>query len=101
MKRHLLSICLALGIAAVASPLHARHVCESRAATVDSLSSRYGEARVAAGLSSEGYVVELFRGRDDGTWKSSAMLPDGKACVISTGESWVPAAAALAVGTGA
>lgn len=58
------------------------------------LEQTYGERPVAAGLQSNGQLLQVFvSGADgDGSWTAVATSPAGTACVVATGRHWEQAA---------
>lgn len=73
---------LALSTAADAS------VCSLRAAVLESLARRYGEAPVAAGLTLDGQLFEVLAAPDGKTWTVIQTAPSGLSCLVAAGESW-------------
>ena len=68
--------------AAVAPP------CGERAAIVARLADTYGETRHAAGLSNGRAMVEVYASARTGTWTIIATHPDGRACLVASGQSF-------------
>jgi len=65
----------------------AQQVCGERAKIVAHLGSDYQESRVGIGLAASGTVIELFTA-ETGTWTMLMTTPDGRTCVMGTGEGW-------------
>jgi hypothetical protein len=61
--------------------------CGPRAVVVGQLADRYGEARRGMGLSGNAAVVELFTS-EGSTWTVTVTLPDGRTCLVASGEGW-------------
>lgn len=59
------------------------------------LEQAYGERPVAAGLQSNGQLLQVFAasGADGGSWTAVATSPAGTACVVATGRHWEQATA--------
>lgn len=49
------------------------------------LADKYGEARVAAGLSGRGAILELWAS-EAGTWTALVTRPDGLSCIVDAGQ---------------
>ncbi|SFJ39348.1 hypothetical protein [Jannaschia pohangensis] len=62
--------------------------CGPRNDVVARLSSTYGETRRGIGLGSQDRVVEVFASDDSGTWTITVTMPDGRMCLIASGQSW-------------
>jgi hypothetical protein len=60
--------------------------CGERSDVVNAL-MRWGEFRVARGLSDDGRLVEIFTG-PSGSWTIIGSAPVGTACLIVSGEAW-------------
>lgn len=79
-----------------ASPTFAQGAtCGDRAAIVAALESRYGEARLGAGLMQNGAVLEVYVSPERGSWTVLASLPTGQTCVVAAGTDWQFGASAL------
>ncbi len=86
-----MGVLLALVLGAVMATIPARAappVCGDRSAVLQSLSSKYSEQPVAAGVASNGGVIEILKGPDGKTWTILFTYPDGPSCLIATGEAW-------------
>jgi hypothetical protein len=62
-------------------------VCAERGVFLDKLGAAFGEVPVAAGLGTDGNVVEVLRAPDGG-WTMIVTDPDGMTCVMAAGEAW-------------
>jgi len=62
--------------------------CGDRALIVERLESKYGEARTAAGLTTQNGMVEIFASDDSGSWTILITTPSGQSCLVAAGESW-------------
>lgn len=62
--------------------------CGARSAVVDRLSSHFGETRRGLGLGSGNRVVEVFASDETGTWTITVTLPDGRMCLVASGQAW-------------
>ena len=79
-----LALLLSLRPAAAATPSS----CLARADMTQLLASRYAEAPVAAGLSSDGHLIQVYSTGDRATWTIVVTTPQGVSCVIANGEAW-------------
>jgi hypothetical protein len=86
--------CLAIILGAVAGaaalspwPASGRAPCGPRAEIAEVLDREWRERPVAAGLSANGAMIELFLSAA-GTWTLLLTLPAGAACVVASGEAW-------------
>ncbi|MEQ8666326.1 MAG: hypothetical protein RIC16_11445 [Rhodospirillales bacterium] len=84
-----LTLGLVLSLAVVAAkPLPAgAAVCLERDAISSKLASDHGEHPSAAGLASNGELLEVFAS-EDGTWTLVLTDPTGVSCVVASGEGW-------------
>ncbi len=62
-------------------------ICRDREVHVARLAEKYQEAPVWRGLV-RGNVLELFTNLDGGTWTILLSYPNGRTCMISSGEGW-------------
>ncbi len=62
--------------------------CGPRAEMVARLSSHFGETRRGIGLGRRDGVVEVFASPDTGSWTITMTMPDGRMCLVASGQSW-------------
>ena len=62
--------------------------CGPRATIVQRLSSHFGETRRGIGLGTRNRVLEVFASDATGTWTVTVTLPDGRTCLIASGQDW-------------
>ncbi|WP_235962438.1 hypothetical protein [Jannaschia marina] len=62
--------------------------CGPRDAVVERLSGHFGETRRGIGIGTQNRVVEVFASDDTGTWTITVTLPDGRMCLVASGQSW-------------
>ena len=62
--------------------------CGRRSSVVLALADRYGEAREAIGLASNGAVIEVFASADGATWTITATMASGMTCLVASGEHY-------------
>jgi hypothetical protein len=63
--------------------------CAKRSDIVRLLRETFGETALAQGLAHTGAVAEVFTS-PKGTWTIVATSPNGVACMVGSGESWMP-----------
>jgi hypothetical protein len=71
--------------------------CVKRPDLMRYLADRYHEIPVAVGLADNGGVLEVFAAIDGATWTVAITMPNGRTCMVATGENWenVPRVATL------
>ena len=62
--------------------------CGARGLVVARLASQFGETRRGIGLGTKDRVVEVFASDRTGSWTITVTLPDGRTCLIATGQDW-------------
>ncbi len=62
--------------------------CDTRAAVTALLADRFGETRRAIWLAGEAAVMELFASDATGTWTITFTLPDGRMCLMASGQGY-------------
>ena len=62
--------------------------CTERATALAHLAKKYGEASVAAGITLNGALVEVFTTGDGNTWTIIVSTPNGMSCLVAAGEGW-------------
>lgn len=62
--------------------------CGARDAILDRLASQFGETRRGVGLGTQNRVVEVFASEATGTWTITVTLPDGRMCLVASGQNW-------------
>ena len=50
------------------------------------LADAYGEARIMAGLSDRGAILEIWIAPEGGTWTALITTPDGVSCQVDAGQ---------------
>ena len=69
-------------------PAHAGQSCGARNEVIERLGVKYGETRRGLGLGAKNRVVEVFASEDTGSWTITVTLPDGRMCLVASGQSW-------------
>jgi hypothetical protein len=49
---------------------------------------RFSEAPIAAGLASNGALIEVLTSGNGSTWTIIVSKPNGPSCLVAAGESW-------------
>ena len=63
--------------------------CGQRERVVKMLQIRHAEAPISMGLAANGAIVEVFSTADGASWTLLMTMPDGRTCLMASGESWV------------
>ncbi len=72
-----------------ASAQGAPAICTARDGLLSQLENKYGEVPVAIGIA-DGQLVELLTAKDGMTWTIILTSPQGRSCLIVSGEGWRP-----------
>lgn len=80
---------------AIAAPsiVQARTVCAERESMISQLKKQFGESERGVGLSGAEALVEIWSSEKTGTWTIVMTRPNGIACVMASGQSWIEAPA--------
>lgn len=94
MTRTLWGALVALALMAWSFPgvAQAPVVCAERQAIAEKLDAEYAETPVAAGLTADGLMIEVFASAA-GTFTILVTRPGGPSCVVAAGEGWESRAA--------
>ncbi len=65
-----------------------RRPCAEHDVALGALMDKFAEAPVAAGLSSDGALIEVLTKPDGGTWTILMTEAGGPSCIIAAGEGW-------------
>ncbi|PIO07679.1 hypothetical protein COU59_03155 [Candidatus Pacearchaeota archaeon CG10_big_fil_rev_8_21_14_0_10_34_12] len=84
----LLAGSLAAGSLAYPSSADAQMICEERSSFVEKLRNRYNESRINSGLTTEGYLMEVWSSENERTWSIIKTSPNNESCLIATGDLW-------------
>ncbi len=63
--------------------------CMERSVLIQNLMTGFKEQPVQVGLSSNGWVIELFTSEDGVTWTLVRSLPNGQSCMMDAGAHWM------------
>lgn len=80
---------------AIATPsaVQARTVCAERDSMISQLKKQFGESERGVGLSGAEALVEIWSSEETGSWTIVMTRPNGIACVMASGQSWIDAPA--------
>lgn len=62
--------------------------CGPRGTIVDRLASHFGETRRGIGLGTQNRVLEVFASESTGSWTVTITMPDGRMCLVASGQNW-------------
>ena len=62
--------------------------CGPRDDVVERLSTKYGETRRGIGIGKNNRVMEVFASDTTGSWTITVTLPNGRMCLIASGQAW-------------
>ncbi len=89
MTDRLFAASLAFGVLILAAHgAQAGPKCGPRPAILSQLAERWGETRRSIGIASNTMVVETFASPATQSWTITVTTPDGKTCLIATGEDF-------------
>ena len=78
----------ALTLAALPARAEGPTSCGPRADIVARLSAHFGETRRGIGLGNGNSIVEVFASDATGSWTVTVTLPDGRTCLVASGQAW-------------
>jgi hypothetical protein len=89
MPHALFALSLGFGGVILATQIaHSNPQCDGREAVLALLADRYGETRRALGIAGDAAVMELFASDTTGTWSITMSLPDGRMCLMASGDGY-------------
>ena len=62
--------------------------CAPREVVIDRLAQQFGETRRGLGLGTRNRVVEVFASPETGSWTITVTMPDGRTCLVASGQNW-------------
>lgn len=62
--------------------------CGPRDDVVARLSTKYGETRRGIGIGKNNRVMEVFASDSTGSWTITVTLPNGRMCLVASGQAW-------------
>lgn len=84
-----LSLAFGLVVAIPATAMAASEAnCAERGRIVEKLQDSYGETRHSIGLGANNSLVEIFASDETGTWTITVTMPDGKTCLVASGQAF-------------
>lgn len=84
MYKWIIAVTLASAVSLPAEAQMSRN-CADRARVLEVLDDGYGERREAFGLAANNHVIEVFASLENGTWTITATSPEGKTCILASG----------------
>jgi hypothetical protein len=81
-------VILLMGFSANAQVQQAQASCGARGAIIERLANHFGETRRGIGLGTQNRVLEVFASEATGTWTITVTLPDGRMCLVASGQNW-------------
>ena len=89
MTDRILTVSLAFGVLILAAHgASAGQQCGTRAAILAQLSDKWGETRRAVGLAANNMVMETFASDATQSWTITVTTPEGRTCLIATGDGF-------------
>jgi hypothetical protein len=55
---------------------------------VERLSTKFNETRRGIGLNTGGRIMEIWASEASGSWTVTVTMPDGRTCLVATGQAW-------------
>ena len=88
MRKDLIALPAGLALLlAAAAPAVAGARCGPRAEVIEMLGERYEETRRGMGMAGSTQVLEVFASQD-GTWTVLVTDPEGRSCLVASGQAW-------------
>lgn len=72
----------------LATPAAAQQPCAAREHVIARLQTVYGEVRNAYGLTAGGGLMEFWANVETRSWSLTISTPDGRMCLMATGEDF-------------
>ena len=66
---------------------NAQAVCGERAKFIETLAKQHQEQPTSIGMTSNGQIIEVLTSAK-GSWSIIITSPQGKTCLVATGEAW-------------
>lgn len=83
----LLTLTAAASLGPTGPAMAQQMACAERNALVGELKEKYKESAQGLGMTGNGAVMELMTS-DQGSWSLVVTMPNGKSCLIATGNGW-------------
>jgi hypothetical protein len=92
LRPFLLASAVGVGLAGLAPAVLAQQPsnpnCQHWRAIAAHLDAKFAERPVAAGLQTNGNLLQLFVSTETGTWSMVVVQPSGMGCLVSAGKGW-------------
>ncbi|MEM8555900.1 MAG: hypothetical protein AAGF71_13875 [Pseudomonadota bacterium] len=82
------TLALTIGATGVFAQSQPARNCAERDMILQRLNSNYGETRQSVGLGANNSLVEIFASDKTGTWTITVTMPDGRTCLIASGQAF-------------
>jgi hypothetical protein len=85
---------LLAGALALSAPLAAaaeqaqQMTCIKRVQLIQHLANQFKEKPIAAGLTENGWLLEVYASREGETWTIAMTMPNGTTCLVASGQEW-------------
>lgn len=76
-------------LVATCAPAHAQVNCATTGDVYSIMIDRYGEERIALGLSDKGYIVEFWGNDETQSWTVIMTRADGISCIVDQGNQFI------------
>lgn len=87
MKKYIVPAAL-IGAICLSATAASAQVCGERDKVLTRLSENFGETRRSLGLGANNGVVEIFASDETGSWTITVTMPDGRMCLVASGQSY-------------
>jgi hypothetical protein len=88
MRKFLIGLAAAVVLMLSPTQSSAQQFCSDRAEFVKFLGDQHQEFKIARGLASSGFVIEIFAKADWSTWTLIGTNVQGISCLLLDGEIW-------------
>ncbi len=97
MRKELIALPAGLAaLLAAAAPAAAAPRCGPRAEVIEMLGERYAETRRGVGMAGSTQLLEVFASAE-GSWTVLVTDPEGRSCLVASGQAWEDLREALPV----
>ncbi len=62
--------------------------CIKRVQLIQHLAAQFHEKPIAAGLTENGWLLEVYASREGETWTVAMTMPNGTTCLVASGQEW-------------
>ena len=72
----------------VAAEQPSQTTCIKRVQLLQHLAAQFQEKPIAAGLTENGWLLEVYASRAGETWTIAMTMPNGTTCLVASGQEW-------------